>query len=159
MNILTYKALHDNKAVISIMPHPTKKNILNEPLLVLMINGETNSTHETYSAACDEIYNQVNNNPFTGEEFDVVTVVNQIVQGVIGNDGLTIEDFINKYTDKKCSYLENSVWDVSGRQYCPLDVSMLLLEYLPLLDGDTIAQLYNEQNEIQIKYIGDSLFT
>ncbi len=78
---------------------------------------------------------------------------------LLGNDGVTIEDFVNDHTSHSANYLEDSVWLIDDKQMCSRDLTCLLKQELDNYTGEDILSIFKKYTDFEyIHYQGDSVF-
>jgi hypothetical protein len=74
-------------------------------------------------------------------------IINLIVLNIMQNDGLTIEGLIEELTDRKANYLEDSIWEVDGKQCCSKDVELYFREALGETESKELVRIAKQHKE------------
>lgn len=78
---------------------------------------------------------------------DTDFIINLIVANIMLNDGVTIEDLIEEFTDRKANYLEDSIWEINGKQCCPKDVEIYFREALGETESKELVRIAKQHKE------------
>jgi hypothetical protein len=74
-------------------------------------------------------------------------IINLIVLNIMQNDGLSIEDLIEEITDRKTNYLEDSIWEINGKQCCSKDVELYFREALGETESKELVRISKQHKE------------
>jgi len=86
-----------------------------------------------------------------------------LIDAVMGNDGVTIEDFVNDIAEVECSYMEDSLWSVEGKLLDSQDIKGLIKQELNSIEGEALVATFEKWTDnslnFNVKYHGDSVFS